>query len=71
MTADFPVILDACVWFRRVSATRCSCFSKHGFFWLAGPTTLLRKSERTLETKLQKTPEQTEHLVAQLRGVFR
>jgi predicted nucleic acid-binding protein len=70
MTADFPVILDSCVLVQACLRDTLLRLFQARLFLARWSDDIVAEVRRTLENKLQKTPEQTEHLVAQLREYF-
>jgi predicted nucleic acid-binding protein len=67
MTADFPVILDACVLVQAcLRDTLLRLFQKR-LFLARWSDEIIVEICRTLQNKLGKTPAQTDHLVSQLR----
>jgi predicted nucleic acid-binding protein len=70
MTADFPVVLDACVLVQAcLRDTLLRLFHKRLFLgrWSED---IIKEVCRTLEAKLQKSREQTDRLVSQLQEYF-
>ena len=70
MTADFPVILDACVLVQACLRDTLLRLFQARLFLARWSDDIVAEVRRTLENKLHKTPEQTEHLVSQLREYF-
>jgi predicted nucleic acid-binding protein len=70
MTADFPVLLDACVLVQAcLRDTLLRLFQKR-LFLARWSDDIIEEVCRTLQMKLQKSPAQTDHLVLQLREYF-
>jgi predicted nucleic acid-binding protein len=70
MTADFPVILDACVLVQACLRDTLLRLFQARLFLARWSDDIIGEVQRTLERKLHKTPEQIGHLVAQLREYF-
>jgi predicted nucleic acid-binding protein len=70
MTSDFPVILDACVLVPAALRDTFFRLAEKRLFLPRWTDEIIAEVVRTLENKLKKTPEQTTHLVDELRTHF-
>src|SRR5258708_17367228 len=70
MNSDFPVVLDACVIVPAALRDTLLRFAEKRLFLPRWSDEIIAETVRTLETKLNKTSEQTTHLVHELRTHF-
>jgi len=70
MNADFPVILDACVLVPAALRDTLLRLALKQLFLPRWSDEIIQEVVRTLLEKLHKTPEQTEHLINELKANF-
>lgn len=70
MSGNFPVILDACVLVQACLRDALLRLAQKGLFVARWSDEIVAETCRTLETKLGKTPAQTEHFRTELRKAF-
>lgn len=70
MISDFPVVLDACVLVPAGLRDTLLRLAEKRLFLPRWSDDIIAETIRTLENKFYKTPEQTTHLVGELRTHF-
>ena len=70
MTSDFPAILDACVLVQAAVRDTLLRLFEQRLFLARWTDEIVDETVRTLQEKLGRTPEQTDHLVNELRTYF-
>jgi len=70
MTSDFPVLVDACVLVQAAVRDTLLRLFERRLFLARWTHEILEETVRTLQSKLGLTPEQSAHLVDELRTYF-
>ena len=70
MNSDFPVVLDACVLVQAAIRDTLLRLSEKRLFLCRWSDEIIQEMTRTLENRFGKTPDQTTHLVGELKTHF-
>lgn len=70
MTSDFPAIIDACVLVQAAVRDTLLRLSERRLFLCRWTEEIIDEMVRALQTKLNRTPEETDYLVNELRAHF-
>ena len=70
MISDFPVMVDACVLVQAAVRDTLLRLFERRLFLARWTDEIIEETVRTLQGKLGRTREQTDHLVSQLRDYF-
>lgn len=70
MHSDFPVVIDACVLVQAAVRDTLLRLAERRLFLCRWTDEIIEEMVRTLQHKLNKTPEQTSHLESELRTYF-
>lgn len=70
MTSDFPAIIDACVLVQAAVRDTLLRLSERRLFLCKWTDEIINEMVRTLQNKLNRTPEETDYLVNELRTYF-
>ena len=70
MHSDFPVVIDACVLVQAAVRDTLLRLSERRLFLCRWTGEIIDEVVRTLQNKLNKTPEETDHLISELSTYF-